>query len=118
MAEDWLDRWQNGRTGWHEPAGNDGLKEFWPDTATPGRVLVPLCGKAPDLLWLAQRGHDVVGVELSEIAVEGFFDDHDLQFARESSGSLDRFSAKKHSITLYCGDYFNFQSQPYLLIAC
>ena len=113
MSEDWLGRWDQGRIGWHEAAGNEGLKSFWPDTAKPGSVLVPLCGKTPDLLWLAQRGHDVVGVELSEIAVESFFDDHGLEFVREAGGPLIRYTAKNHSLTLFCGDYFDFQSEQF-----
>ena len=113
MSEDWLGRWTHGRTGWHEPDGNDGLKSFWPEAANPGRVLVPLCGKSPDLLWLAQRGHDVVGVELSEIAVEGFFTEHDLEFEREDVSLLSRYTAIEHSVTIFCGDYFNYQSPPF-----
>ena len=113
MTEDWLGRWDQGRTGWHEPAGNEGLKSFWPDIGIPGSVLVPLCGKTPDLLWLSQRGHAVVGVELSAIAIEGFFADHDLEFELESAGPLSRYTAMRHSLTLYCGDYFDFQSQPF-----
>ena len=113
MSEDWLGRWDQGRIGWHEPAGNEGLKSFWPDIAIPGSVLVPLCGRTPDLLWLAQRGHAVVGVELSKIAIEGFFADHDLEFELESAGPLSRYSATHHSLTLYCGDYFDFQSPPF-----
>lgn len=109
MGEDWLGRWDQGRTGWHEAAGNAGLKSHWPDTAKPGRVLVPLCGKTPDLLWLARRGHAVVGVELSEVAVQGFFDDHDLRFERAAAGPLSRYSAKDYSLELYCGDYFDFR---------
>ena len=57
MAEDWLDRWEKGRTGWHEVDGNSGLKAHW--RASSGSVLVPLCGKTLDLVWLAKRGHDV-----------------------------------------------------------
>jgi thiopurine S-methyltransferase len=111
VSEDWLGRWDQGRTGWHEPSGNEGLKTFWPGFANPGSVLVPLCGKSPDLLWLAERGHDVVGVELSEIAVAGFFAEHDLEFELEAAGPLNRYSATKHSLVLYCGDYFDFQSR-------
>ena len=69
MTEDWLGRWDQGRIGWHEAAGNEGLKSHWPELPDGSSVLVPLCGKAPDLLWLAKRGHVVVGVELSDIAV-------------------------------------------------
>ncbi len=113
MSEDWLGRWDQSRTGWHEPAGNEGLKSFWPDVTNPGSFLVPLCGKSPDLLWLAERGHDVVGVELSEIAVAGFFDEQDLEFELEVAGPLSRYVATKHSLVIYCGDYFEFQSSPF-----
>ncbi len=113
MSEDWLDRWDQGRTGWHEPAGNDGLKSFWPEATNPGSVLVPLCGKSPDLLWLAERGHDVVGVELSEIAVLDFFEEQGLEFKIEVAGPLKQYSATKHSLTIYCGDYFAFESPPF-----
>ena len=113
MSEDWLGRWDQGRTGWHEPAGNEGLKSFWPDFANPGSVLGPLCGKSADLLWLAKRGHDVVCVELSEVAVAGFFEDHDLDFELESAGALNRYTATQHSLTLYCGDYFAYRSPPF-----
>ena len=113
MSEDWLGRWDQGRTGWHEATGNEGLKAFWPHATNPGSVLVPLCGKSPDLLWLAERGHDVVGVELSDIAVTGFFEDHDLEYESDSAGSLARYTATRHSLTIYCGDYFDFQSRPF-----
>ncbi len=113
MSEDWLGRWDEGRTGWHEPAGNEGLKAHWPELPEGSSVLVPLCGKAPDLLWLAERGHVVVGVELSDIAVAAVFAEHDLEFVRESSGSFDRYTAKKYPITVYCGDYFSFQSSTF-----
>lgn len=113
MTEDWQGRWNQGRTGWHEPAGNEGLKAYWPDVAKPGSVLVPLCGKSPDLLWLAERGHDVVGVELSEIAVAGFFEEHGLEFELDAAGPLSRYRAIQHSLTLFCGDYFEFQSPPF-----
>ena len=71
MHENWLERWRVGRTGWHEAGGNQGLKRHW--VAVGRRVLVPLCGKTPDLLWLEERGNAVTGVELSEIAVQAFF---------------------------------------------
>lgn len=113
MSEDWLGRWDQGRTGWHEPAGNEGLKTFWPDIADPGSVLVPLCGKSPDLLWLAERGHHVVGVELSETAVRGFFADNELEYELESAGQFSRYAATQHSLKLCCGDFFAFESPPF-----
>lgn len=113
MSEDWLGRWIEGRTGWHEAGGNEGLRMYWPEFAAPSSVLVPLCGKTPDLLWLAERGHDVVGVELSEIAVRGFFDDHGLRYEHKTGRRLDRYQAKERAITVHRGDYFGFTSGPF-----
>lgn len=113
MSEDWLARWEQGRIGWHEPGGNAGLKQYWPASANPGSVLVPLCGKSPDLEWLAKQGHDVVGVELSDIAVRSFFEERNLDYDLDASRSLKRYTARNHSLTLYCGDYFGFRSKPF-----
>lgn len=108
MAEDWLSRWEEGRIGWHQESGNSALHEFWPELSPGSRVLVPLCGKSPDLLWLARQGWSVTGVELSEIAVRAFFDDAGLPFSRAASAGLERFHCGDPDITLVCGDYFEF----------
>ncbi len=108
--EPWLERWEIGRTGWHETDGNQGLKRHW--TAQGRRVLVPLCGKTPDLLWLESRGNAVTGVEVSEIAVRGFFEDNALEYTRRE-GLLDCYAAKDRNITIYCGDFFDFDQQPF-----
>lgn len=39
-------------------------------------MFVPLAGKSLDLVWLAGRGHEVVGIELSAIAVRDFAAEH------------------------------------------
>jgi len=101
----WLDRWQVGRTGWHEPDGNRNLQKHWQWSGK--RVLVPLCGKTPDLLWLESKGNEVVGVELSEIAVLAFFEENNLDFERVE-GRLPQYRAVDCRISLYCGDYFEF----------
>ena len=48
MNEPWIERWKEGRIGWHEPEGNASLQRHWRGTGL--RVIVPLCGKTPDLL--------------------------------------------------------------------
>lgn len=104
MTEPWHDRWAEGRIGWHEPAGNASLRRYW--TFGGRRVLVPLCGKSADLLWLEGQGNSVVGVELAEIAVRDFFAENGLEF-RVSDGGR-RFTAVDREITLFHGDYFDF----------
>lgn len=102
MAEAWLERWQEGRIGWHEDAGNASLRKHW--RASGRTVLVPLCGKSVDLVWLAAQGNRVIGVELSQIAVEAFFAEQQLDF-KITDGALRRFDATAADITIYCGDF-------------
>lgn len=107
MTESWLDRWQEGRIGWHETSGNMSLKKHW---RISGRtVLVPLCGKSVDLRWLAEQGNQVVGVELSSIAVEAFFAEQELAYS-VAEGDLLRYEASNADITIYCGDFFALNS--------
>ena len=110
MNEPWLDRWEEGRIGWHEPSGNLNLQAHW--QWSDRRVLVPMCGKTQDLLWLEAQGNEVVGVELSEIAILAFFEESDLTFER-IDGSLPGYRALERRVSLYCGDYFVFQEGPF-----
>ena len=66
-----------------------------------------MCGKTPDLLWLEERGNEVVGVELSEMAVVAFFEENDIEY-EEVDGQLRQYRALDRSVSLYCGDYFEF----------
>lgn len=71
-AEFWIQRWQRGETGWHQPLGNAMLQRHWARLGlrAGARVLVPLCGAAPDLLWLRSHGCRVIGVDLYAPALE------------------------------------------------
>lgn len=76
----WHQRWEEGRIGFHQDAVTPLLERHWDAVAAPAgsRVFVPLCGKSLDMAWLAARGHGVLGVELSRLAVEQFFSEHGL----------------------------------------
>ncbi|MCS6947388.1 MAG: methyltransferase domain-containing protein, partial [Steroidobacteraceae bacterium] len=90
----WLERWQKHEIGFHQSAPHPALARFWSRLALrPGaRVFVPLAGKSLDMLWLAQAGFQVVGIELSPIAV--------AQFAAEHAPEARR------NVELRCGDFF------------
>jgi thiopurine S-methyltransferase len=113
MAEDWLARWQQGRTGWHETGGNSGLRRFWPELPAGSRVLVPLCGKTPDLGWLESRKLDITGVELSPLAAEAFFSENSLGYTVSRKGSFQVYTGSDRKITIFCGDYFMFAGQSF-----
>lgn len=98
--EDWLARWREGRTGWHQSEVTPLLQQHWPALAVAPetQVLVPLCGKSLDLLWLAKQGLQVLGIELSELAVQHFFAEHQLAPTRQSLPQGMRYSAGRISI--------------------
>lgn len=102
----WLDRWQKGEIGFHAEAVQPALIKHWPALGVPegARVLVPLCGKSLDMLWLAQQGLHVVGVELSAIAVRDFFAGHGITPQVREQGGFEVSSAD--AIELWCGDFF------------
>ncbi|NKI34496.1 thiopurine S-methyltransferase [Wenzhouxiangella sp. XN79A] len=106
--EFWHERWARNEIGFHRHRVHPMLERYWPALAPSASepVLVPLCGKSLDLDWLADRGHPVVGVELSEAAVRAFFDErgHTPQPARY--GGLD--ALRSGPITLCIGDFLAF----------
>ncbi|RAI62218.1 thiopurine S-methyltransferase [Pseudomonas fluorescens] len=106
QPEFWHKKWASNQIGFHLPQVNPHLQRFWPQLGLEesARVLVPLCGKSLDLLWLAQCGHEVLGVELSEKAVEDFFSEHQLDPAVSEQGPFSVYRAG--SIELWCGDFF------------
>jgi len=100
----WHARWAERRIGFHEGRPNDHLVRHAARLADHHRVFVPLCGKTEDLAFLASRGHDVVGVELVELAVREFFADHQLHPTVTPRGSLVAYTAP--SIQIFAGDLF------------
>lgn len=104
--EFWIKRWQTGDTGFHRDEVNPALENFWPQVAPSlsEGVFVPLCGKSLDMRWLAARGHHVVGVELSEQAVDEFFAGEELNPSVRQEGAFVVKSAGLYEI--WCGDLF------------
>jgi len=105
----WLDRWCENKIGFHQQEFNAHLTKFWEklDLNPQGIVFVPMCGKSRDLLWLNDRGHPVMGIELSEIAVKTFFSENGLQYKQHYDG---RFSVWcSGTIKLFCGDFFSLK---------
>src|SRR5690606_8492466 len=84
------------------------LRRWWPALPAGARVLVPLCGKTPDLVWLADQGCEVTGVELSDIAVRAFFTEQRLSARVERHPGFDVYRAGEKPIALWCGDFFDF----------
>lgn len=106
QAEFWHSRWNSNQIGFHQSRVNAYLQQHWPALGVPAgaRVLVPLCGKSLDMLWLAGQGLQVLGVELSERAVEDFFTEHQLQPQVTQDGVFKVFRCE--DVEIRCGDFF------------
>lgn len=105
--EFWHAKWAANQIGFHLIDVNNLLTDYWPKTR-PQRedtVLVPLCGKSEDLVWLAERHDNVQGVELSPIAVRAFFAEHFYTpLVTQINGQHELYQFDELSI--YTGDYF------------
>lgn len=107
----WLSRWEKGKTGFHADAVNEHLVKFWdslgllPDSV----VFVPLCGMSLDMLWLAERGFKVVGVEASEMACRMFFEQTGQEYEIIARKGFQVYRGK--DIAIWCGDFFKLKEK-------
>ncbi|MEQ9366497.1 MAG: hypothetical protein RIF32_19810, partial [Leptospirales bacterium] len=107
----WQERWESGRIGFHQADVHPMLRRHAPDLLRPNdRILVPLCGKSLDLLFLAglanarfeQAAGKVLGVEFVEQAVHEFFRENELACEDRGGG---RFVAG--NIEMHCRDFLS-----------
>ena len=105
-ADFWQQRWRDNQIGFHQQQVTPLLEQHWDAVGVPagGKVFVPLAGKSLDMAWLAARGHRVLGVELSQLAAEQFFDEQGLTATIRESSHGTHYSAG--AIELICGDAF------------
>lgn len=104
--EFWHARWRQNQIGFHQREINAHLQDHWErlGLSPESRVFVPLCGKSRDLLWLRARGHSVLGVEISPVAVKDFFQENGLAAKVSRRGPFEVWSTDGLEILL--GDFF------------
>ena len=114
---DWIQRWKEGKIGWHREQVNTKLIEFIDCLQLkPGdTVFVPLCGKSGDMLYLLELGFKVIGVELSQLAIEQFFDENNRAYTINQTEQFQVYQGE--NITLYCGDYFSLEASMLTLVS-
>lgn len=109
----WLKKWEENQIGFHVDGFNElllaHLDSF--NLQKGSNVFVPLCGKSLDLIYFAKLGHRVIGVELSEKAVNSFFAENKLSFEKKKDGIYNRYSCKEIKIDILQGDFFELDSQ-------
>lgn len=107
----WLDRWQKADIGFHQAAAHDFLERHWPylGVSKGAPVLVPLCGKSLDMVWLSEHGHTVIGTELAGVAVDQFF----AERSRTPAAVVrNGFTVKRAGpFEIWCGDHLQLDPE-------
>ena len=106
---DWLERWRKGTTGWHRSDINPQLIENINQLveARFQKIFVPLCGASLDMKYLIDHGFHVLGVELSSLAIDRFFNENQIEYKVSKVGDFDLYQGK--NIDIYCGDFFKLK---------
>lgn len=106
----WHSKWNKNEIGFHEPEGNALLVKYANHllSCPAPRIFVPLCGKTRDIQWLLSQGCQVVGAELSELAIQQLFNELDIEPTVTHSGELLLYSAD--NINIFVGDIFKLTS--------
>ncbi len=102
----WHSKWQTNDIAFHCGQPNPALEANFQALQLPAgsRILVPLCGKTLDIHWLRAQGCRVVGVELSEIAIEQLFQELGVKPERSRVGAFELFQAE--GLDVFDGDLF------------
>jgi len=109
----WHSKWDTQQIGFHKKEVNPLLIKYWPrlnlNHSVNSTVFVPLCGKTLDICFLAELGHEVIGCELNETAVEHFFTENDLSYSTIPVGELQKFVTEQ--VSIYQGDLFSLSAE-------
>lgn len=104
----WHARWQHNELGFQLEQPHPLLRHCLPMLLRgQQQVLVPLCGKSPDLVYLAEH-LAVVGAELSDIACEAFFAEQQLSCRRQRLSEFVCYHSEH--IKLWQGDFFQLSA--------
>jgi thiopurine S-methyltransferase len=104
----WIKTWDKANIGFHQADFHSALEKYWPELEPGTSVLVPLSGKSRDLLWLEDRGLEVVGVEFVESAVTDFFRENDLAFEKTVQYGHPCYRACDRNIRIFVTDFIRF----------
>ena len=107
----WYQKWESKQIGFHQAHPHELLVRYWPTLKLKeaNRVFLPLCGKTLDIHWMLSQGFEVVGAELSEIAIIELFDELGVEPKIIQLDELKLYQAQ--SISIYVGDIFKLDQE-------
>jgi thiopurine S-methyltransferase len=105
--DSWKKKWQRNDIAFHQNGINPLLREYLPqlNLSAGDFILVPLCGKSLDMDWLTHYGLRVIGIELSSVAIQAYFDARQVKPQQKVHGRFTRWWHQQTEI--WCGDIFD-----------
>jgi thiopurine S-methyltransferase len=105
----WISKWKRNDISFHQHSINPLFQKYLPllGLSAGDCLLVPLCGKTVDMDWLAKQGFHVIGVELSELAIEAYFEALKVKPEKHLDGCFTKWSYGNTEI--WCGDIFDLK---------
>lgn len=112
----WHERWHKKEIGFHQESINQYLQSHWPDLglSRTDTVFVPLCGKSKDIFWINDKGHPVIGIELSPVACKDLFEESGLKANVRHKESFTHY--QHNDIDILCGDFFKLEPEQMSLV--
>jgi thiopurine S-methyltransferase len=109
-ADFWHQKWKTKEIGFHQSKANPLLVKFFKALSLEHgtRIFVPLCGKTLDIAWLLSNGYQVVGSELSEIAIQELFLELAIKPEITIAENFKQYSGP--NIDIFVGDFFNLST--------
>ena len=106
----WKTVWSENQIGFHQSETNKNLKKYLPLLSNKkNKILVPLCGKSLDMIYLKENNFSIDGVEIVESAINEFFDENKMNpTVLDLQNGFKKFSSRDYS--LYCGDFHQFHT--------
>lgn len=102
----WQQKWENNEIAFHGSEPHPLLVKNFNKLSSEKveRVFIPLCGKTLDISWFLSNGYSIVGVELSQKAIEQLFQELGIIPKISKVANFDHYHAK--NIDIFVGDFF------------
>jgi len=106
-SEFWKERWEKNQIGFHLDEVNPMLVKHFDSLKLKenASIFLPLCGKTLDMQWLLSKGYNIIGAELSELAIQQLFDELQVKPDVSTNSNFKVYQAR--NLKIFVGDIFN-----------
>lgn len=109
--DSWKQAWEVNNIGFHKSRAHPLLVQYFTELnlREGSRVFLPLCGKTLDIAWMLSQGYQVIGVEVSQLAIDQLFQELGISPEITEAGKFTIYLAK--NICILNGDVFDLSRE-------